>query len=243
MPGQDFALNHMVAPRKSLPAFMELARSLGVDQIEIRNDLSGQAITDGTPPEKVRAAAEQAGLSIASINALQRFNQWTPARAEEAAELVAYAKACGAKALVLCPVNDESFRPTPAERLAGLREALTALKPMLRRAGSRRSRRTARLCGMFAAAQARSGRCHRGGRRKRYVQARPRHLPSSCRGRDRDLSGLDRPRPHLGRDRPCGGCRPHARPAPDAGRRAGPSRQCRSGARPEGGRLPRPDLV
>ena len=135
MPGQDFALNHMVAPRKSLPAFVDMARSLGVDQIEIRNDLAGQAITDGTPPEKVRAEVEQAGLSIVSINALQRFNQWTPARAEEAAELVAYAQACGAKALVLCPVNDESFRPPDKERLAGLREALTALKPMLRQAG------------------------------------------------------------------------------------------------------------
>ena len=135
MPGPDFALNHMVAPRKSLPAFMDMARSLGVGKIEIRNDLSGQAITDGTPPEKVRAEAERAGLSVVSINALQRFNQWTPARAKEAAELIAYAKACGAKALVLCPVNDEDFTPSSADRLAGLREALTALRPMLREAG------------------------------------------------------------------------------------------------------------
>ena len=135
MPGPDFALNHMVAPRKSLRAFMDMARSLGVEKIEIRNDLSGQAITDGTPPETVRAQAEQAGLFIVSINALQRFNHWTPARAEEAAELIAYAKACGAKALVLCPVNDESFTPTDPDRLAGLREALTALRPMLREAG------------------------------------------------------------------------------------------------------------
>lgn len=135
MPGPDFALNHMVAPRKSLRDFIDMARSLGVAQIEIRNDLSGQAITDGTPPETVRAEAEQAGLSIVSINALQRFNQWTPARADEASELITYAKMCGAKALVLCPVNDESFTPTPAERLAGLREALTGLKPMLHEAG------------------------------------------------------------------------------------------------------------
>ena len=135
MPGPDFALNHMVAPKKSLRAFMDMARSLGVAKVEIRNDLAGQAITDGTSPETVRAEAENARLTIVSINALQRFNQWTPARADEAAKLIAYAKACGAKALVLCPVNDESFTPTDQERLAGLREALTALKPMLRDAG------------------------------------------------------------------------------------------------------------
>ncbi len=131
----DFALNHMVAPRRSLAAFVDMARSLAVSKIEIRNDLPGQAIADATPPETVRAATEPAGLSIVSINALQRFNQWTPARAAEAAELIAYAKACGAKALVLCPVNDTTFTPPDAERLAGLREALTALAPMLREAG------------------------------------------------------------------------------------------------------------
>ncbi len=135
MPGPDFALNHMVAPRKSLPAFMDMARSLDVEKIEIRNDLSGQAITDGTPPETVKAEAGSRNLSIVSINALQRFNQWTPTRAEEAGKLIAYAKACGAEALVLCPVNDESFAPAEPERLAGLRDALTALKPMLRQAG------------------------------------------------------------------------------------------------------------
>ena len=135
MPGPDFALNHMVAPKKSLRAFMDMARSLGVAKIEIRNDLAGQAITDGTPPETVRSEAEKARLTIVSINALQRFNQWTPARADEAAKLIAYAKACGAKALVLCPVNDEGFTPTDQERLTGLREALTALEPMLRDAG------------------------------------------------------------------------------------------------------------
>ena len=135
MPGPDFALNHMVAPRKSLPAFLDMARSLAVGKIEIRNDLSGQAIADGTPPETVKAEAEARDIAIVSINALQRFNQWTPARAEEAAGLIAYAQACGAEALVLCPVNDDSFAPTDSERLGGLREALTALKPMLREAG------------------------------------------------------------------------------------------------------------
>jgi 2-keto-myo-inositol isomerase len=102
--------------------------------VEIRNDLPGP-IADGTPPETVKAEAAAAGISLLSINALQRFNQWSPARVNETAELVRYAQRCGAAALVLCPVNDLSFQPEEVARLAGLREALSALAPMLRDAG------------------------------------------------------------------------------------------------------------
>ena len=53
-------------------------------------------------------------MRILSINALQRFNDWTAARAEEARALAAYAKDCGAEALVLCPVNDMAGSPRRA---------------------------------------------------------------------------------------------------------------------------------
>ena len=39
-----FALNHIVAPQWSFPAFAELAQSLGVAGVEIRNDLPGVAM-------------------------------------------------------------------------------------------------------------------------------------------------------------------------------------------------------
>jgi 2-keto-myo-inositol isomerase len=129
-----FALNHMCAPSLDLAAFLDLARGLGIGAVEIRNDLSGRAILDGTAPEAVRAAAEARGLAILSINALQRFNEWTPARAAEADALIAYARACGAGALVLVPVNDGSGRAN-GERQANLRIALKALAPLLRQAG------------------------------------------------------------------------------------------------------------
>jgi 2-keto-myo-inositol isomerase len=130
-----FAINHMVAPRKTVPELVALARGLGLDQIEIRNDLEGVAISDGTPAAEVRRAAEAGGVRILSINALQRFNDWTPARAEEARALAGYAKGCGAAALVLCPVNDVRFRPSESERQAKLREALRGLAPILAEAG------------------------------------------------------------------------------------------------------------
>lgn len=125
-----FALNHMCAPSLSLESFFSSANSLGIDSVEIRNDLAGNAIIDGTPAATVKALAAQHGLTIISINALQRFNEWNEVRAKEAAELISYARDCGAKALVLVPVNDGSGRE-PQVRRDNLLTALTALKPML----------------------------------------------------------------------------------------------------------------
>jgi 2-keto-myo-inositol isomerase len=125
----------MVAPRLNHAAFFDLARKLGVESVEIRNDLKGVALLDGSPAADVSAAAKARGLRILSINALQRFNLWDEARAAEAASLVAQAVASGAGALVLCPVNDVNYTPSPAERRDALREALNALKPILSSAG------------------------------------------------------------------------------------------------------------
>ena len=134
MPPLTFALNHMTAPALSLDAFFSLATSLGIAHVEIRNDLAGNAILDGTTPETVKDLAARYNVSILSINALQRFNEWTAARAVEAKELIDYAAACGAKALVLVPKNDGTGQ-ADGERQANLRQALSALKPMLDAAG------------------------------------------------------------------------------------------------------------
>jgi 2-keto-myo-inositol isomerase len=134
MPPLDFALNHMTAPALKLDAFFALAVSLGMTKVEIRNDLNGNAILDGTAPAEVKALAERHGVTIISINALQRFNEWTHARAAEAKELIDYAAAAGARALVLVPKNDGTGQ-ADGERQANLAEALIALKPMLAAAG------------------------------------------------------------------------------------------------------------
>ncbi|RVH92395.1 xylose isomerase [Sinorhizobium medicae] len=125
-----FALNHMAAPALPLDAFFALAASLGISMVEIRNDIAGNAILDGTNSQQVKALAEKYGLTIISINALQRFNEWNETRADEAHELITYARDCGAKALVLVPVNDGSGKEDRV-RQANLRQALSALKPML----------------------------------------------------------------------------------------------------------------
>jgi Predicted sugar epimerase len=120
----------MVAPQLPLPAFLALARSLGISAVEIRNDLPDLPILDGTPPAEVRALAQDAGVEILSINALQKFNHWSPARAGEAEALADYAAACGAKALVLVAANDGTGL-ADGERVPSATEALAALAPIL----------------------------------------------------------------------------------------------------------------
>jgi 2-keto-myo-inositol isomerase len=129
-----FALNHMVAPKMPLVAFFALAKELDVARVEIRNDLDGNAILDGTAATNVRAAARHAGVEIISINALQRFNDWSPEREGEAAALADYAAGSGAKALVLVPRNDGGGRGD-TERLPNLTAALRGLKPILEARG------------------------------------------------------------------------------------------------------------
>ncbi len=133
----NFSLNHMVAPRLDHAAFFDLARKLGLANVEIRNDLDGVALADGTPAADVGAAAKSRGLRVLTINALQRFNIWDDARAAEAAAMIAQCAASGSEALVLCPVNDVDYRPSAAERRAALLKALNGLKPMLSAAGIR----------------------------------------------------------------------------------------------------------
>ncbi|PYD09473.1 MULTISPECIES: TIM barrel protein [Pseudomonas syringae group] len=130
-----FALNRMVAPRLSLESFVDLAVKLGADAIEIRNDLKGIEIEDGTAPEVVRDLCAARGVEVLSINALYPFDVWNQERAAQATKLAQYARDCGARGLVLCPLNDRADPRNGAQRAAGLRTALTALAPILREHG------------------------------------------------------------------------------------------------------------
>lgn len=127
-----FALNRMAVPRARFADFAAMARRLGVTAIEIRNDLPDIEIGDGVPATEIGAIAKAHGLTIRSINALQRFEQFTPEREAEAIAMAQYARDCGAEALVLCPTNNRGDKRTTEERHAALVHALTALGPILR---------------------------------------------------------------------------------------------------------------
>ena len=131
-----FALNHMVAPQSGLADFFHLSRAVGVTDVEIRNDLTGLPILDGTAPQTVRQLAAGSGMTIISINALQKFNHWSAARAKEAQALADYCFASGAKALVLVAANDGTGLGD-RERVPNATEALNGLRPILQSRGIR----------------------------------------------------------------------------------------------------------
>jgi 2-keto-myo-inositol isomerase len=99
-----FALNRNCSPNMTLDALLALAKQVDAGAVEIRNDIQGREFADGTQATELRTAIGDARLELASINALQRFNHWTDARAAEARSLIEYAAALGASGIVMCPV-------------------------------------------------------------------------------------------------------------------------------------------
>ena len=129
-----FALNRTCAPQYTLAEFIALAQTVGVQSVEIRNDIEGREFDNGMPARELRARLDDAGLSLASVNALQRFNDWSPARAEEAKRLIAYSAELGAPGVVICPTHqpgDDQHTDVHAR----LCEGLAALKPIFAGAG------------------------------------------------------------------------------------------------------------
>ncbi len=127
----QFCLNHMAAPRLDYAQFFDLALRLGVKAVEIRNDIP-IARMGNKNARIIGRLAKDKGITIVNVNALQRWNQWTPAKAAEARKLAEYTALTGAKNLILVPTNDKSFRPSQDERLDGLRTALLGLKDILK---------------------------------------------------------------------------------------------------------------
>jgi 2-keto-myo-inositol isomerase len=123
-----FAMNHIAAPNLALGAFFAMVRELGIAEVEIRNDPPD--IVGPVSSGAVRAAAAKAGVEIISVNALYPFNVWSGDLPERAVRLADYARAAGAKALVMCPLNDGT---TVAH--ADLVAALKAMAPILRERG------------------------------------------------------------------------------------------------------------
>jgi 2-keto-myo-inositol isomerase len=123
-----FSLSHILAPRQSPAEFFAMARALGVTDVEIRNDTPN--VVGTLAPADVKAAAATAGVNLLSINALYPFNVWNDERRAQTEKLGDYAVASGAKALVMCPLNDG----TPVSQ-ADVVTALKAIKPILQSRG------------------------------------------------------------------------------------------------------------
>jgi 2-keto-myo-inositol isomerase len=126
-----FSLNRTCSPIMMLAQFIALAKAVGVETVEARNDIIDREFADGTKASELRTILSEAGLGLASINALQRFNDWDHNRAEEALNLVRYAADLGAPGIVLCPVIDGAHGLTESKLEEELRHSLRMLRPIL----------------------------------------------------------------------------------------------------------------
>lgn len=126
-----FSVNRIISPELPLAQFYDFALSLGITKVELRNDLGGQDPIDGMKPADAANLAADKGISVITINALQKFNL-AGVRTKVMAdleEMVHLAKIIGCKAIVLCPNNDGGDKRTKEVKLAETVDALKAFGP------------------------------------------------------------------------------------------------------------------
>lgn len=135
------ALNRIARPSSTLGGFFELASSLGITKVELRNDLPGRpgssGVVDGLPYEEAARLAREWGVRVVTINALQKFNLASVRKTalQELEELLELCAAIDCPALVLCPNNDAGDSRAPAVRYAETVEALRRYGPLFARYG------------------------------------------------------------------------------------------------------------
>ncbi len=122
---QRFCVNRKIAPGMGIEPFFQLVARLGLNKVELRNDMTGGRVTDDLSSQAVRELAQRYGIEILSINALYPFNCPDDALMARAKALLETAKETDARALVLCPLNDGT--PVAARQTI---DALRQLAPL-----------------------------------------------------------------------------------------------------------------
>ena len=126
-------LNRITMPHLPLVEFMQQAKAMGFDAVEVRNDLIQKEILDNIDPKEVKKIGDELGLELITINALQRFNdhqKFLDQRYEELEDLVTLAKEAGIKAVVLVPVNDPDDKRSYEQRMKDSVAALDKFGPL-----------------------------------------------------------------------------------------------------------------
>lgn len=101
-----FCINRKIAPNLSIERFFNLVTQLGINKVELRNDMKSGRVTDDLTGQEVNALARQSGIEIVTINAVYPFNQLNEAVLQRTRQLLSDARTVGAESLVLCPLND-----------------------------------------------------------------------------------------------------------------------------------------
>lgn len=134
---RDFGLNRIIRPDLPLIGFIRFAAECSARYVEIRNDLADPSLLGGESPEQVRAVCEETGISILTVNALQRFNDpaLLQAKKDELREMMETAASVGCRQIVLCPVNDPADGRGADDRHRDLVAALKGYAPLFEELG------------------------------------------------------------------------------------------------------------
>jgi 2-keto-myo-inositol isomerase len=125
-----FALNRSVYPHLDVAGFFELASRLGIQKVELRNDIPG-GVLNGRTPAELNALAKKYNIKVIAINSVENFNfgSHLPALLADMPGLIELAESIGCEALLLCP----SHTPTDRRSREQIREetvaALKAMRP------------------------------------------------------------------------------------------------------------------
>ena len=122
-----FALNRITAPHLSLGHYLDLCHTLGIDNIELRNDIAGSEIQNTKDIGQVAKTCQSANIKVLTVNALYPMDIWNDELKNKAITIAAAAQQLGAKGVVCCPSVEPDDKRSSEEKAAGLRHSLDAL--------------------------------------------------------------------------------------------------------------------
>ena len=127
-----FSLNRIIYPDLNLEDFFKFTADLGLNKVELRNDLPGKGVIDTYSPEEIKDLLKKYGIEILTINALQKFNLGVVLQQAIKAlkELISLSLSIGCKAIVLCPNNEVNDRRNSKEIFKETVGALKSFAPL-----------------------------------------------------------------------------------------------------------------
>jgi len=132
-----FSLNRIIYPKLKLEDFFKFVKDLGLNKIELRNDLPGGEIIDDYSHEQLGKLVKKYGMEILTINALQKFNLTAllPETIKKLKKLINLSLSIGCKAIVLCPNNDVNDKRNSEEIFKETVKALKTFGPLFQDSG------------------------------------------------------------------------------------------------------------
>ncbi len=131
------SLNRIIYPKLKLEDFYKFTKDLGLNKIELRNDLPGGKIIDGYTPGQLKELSKKYGVEILTINALQKFNLAAilPETIKELKKLINLSQSIGCGAIVLCPNNDVNDKRNSEEIFKETAKTLKSFGPLFKDSG------------------------------------------------------------------------------------------------------------